>query len=437
MAKSSRFVRNVLRLCVVALVCTLPFLLLAGGAIHYARGVDTLPLDEYGGLTWSVKGHKLFYLHRPLIAGAESPYELWSHETRQKRFKELTELPESGKWELADKWAGRWLMVASAEQSLMFSGGKESRLVNLDFAKDWLHVPGDGKRHFFSAHESAMPFEQFVDVEDAPDLEAAATPAPDSGLEPGEEAEDEIGPPLPGEMGPPTRSGLKLSKLSEDGKSLIPVLSIPYSKASDKPEVLYASESSDQRFLALAIRFGERGQPGLWVHDSESRRLLWSRVICSGEVYGVAWSPDSVSLSLADSKGVVVVPNVLGIESTRFEAAGLGRVTPVWGNGSSILLAGAHSVHRLDRNQGKAEVVFDGASGELGLEQMVLSPDGSKLAFFSHKNGRTELVTKVLGSDQEDSRLGLPGSLAEENRNSWAYRVGDALAHSAKYWLGR
>lgn len=438
MAKSSRSLRNLFRLGGVVLVCALPFVFMALGAVRFARGVDTLPLDEYRSLTWSGDSKSLYYLHRPLVEGRKAVFELWSHDIRLEKFTELGVLPSADAWELSDRPVTDWLLLKASDKSLLFSEGEGAEFQDLAFAKGWSTVPGDSGGHFFASHESSIPFDQFVDVEDAPGLQPEASPSPEGESEYELEPEQGVGPPSPSELGAPTRSGLKLAKLGEDGKSLVPMLSIPYSRVADKPEVLFVSESSDKRFLALAIRFGSRGQTGLWIHDSESRRLLWTRVLSSEEVYGMAWSPDSVSLCLADSRGIVVVPSVLGIESTRFKSVGLGKVTPVWSQGDSIILAGSRSVHKLDQSRGEAELIFDEASmpSEPELDQLVVSPDGAKIAFFSHKNGGTELVSQALGQDLEDSRLSLPGSLAEENRNTWTYRIGNALSYSSEFWFG-
>jgi hypothetical protein len=411
--------RRLLRLAFLALLCALPFLVAIVYLERQVEYIDGLPADEYKDLHWAPDGRSLVLVHRPLEEGADSV--VWSGDpSRTEEFTSLARLPADKVWRVTGNSVDGALVLGAA------ADGKE-RLAVLENAtprflepdEGWMLLPTMGPGLYFSKEVNDVPFEQMVDVEEAPEV------APEPETEPAQ-SETPAG---------PTRSGIRIARYNRSTGSLDVVLTIPFNGPREKPKVLMVRESPDQRFVALVTQFGGVGAAGLWVYDTEASRLLWTRVVANATVLGIDWSPSSVALALCDENGVAVLDNVLGIESTRYETPGLGDVTPLFAQEDSLYLVGASSLHRLDRKSGTAEVVFDSRSQGMDAISFVVDPSASRVAFFASPEGHMELLIYNLDNREEPPRhTSLPGSLRRQAQGTLAYQVGDALRTAWQFW---
>jgi hypothetical protein len=406
------------KLGLLALLCALPFLIAIVYLERQVESIDTLPVDEYKDLTWGPDGRSLLLLHRPLIDGADS--ELWSGDPSTSEFTSLGRLPADKVWRLTGRSVdGALVLGATAD-------GKEKLAVVetgvpkfLDLPPEWSLVPSQGEGLFFSKVVDDVPFEQMVEVEDAPEVEpsesnpAAATSSP----------------------GAPLRSGVQIGRYNRSSGNNDLILTIPFNRPEEQPRILLTRESPDKRFLALVTQFGEMGTAGVWIYDSEASRLLWTRIVVNSSVAGLDWSPSSVALSLCDGQGVVILDNVLNIESTRYEVQGLGSVVPLFAEEDMLYLVGASTVHRLDRQAGQAEMVFDSAAKGVDAKNFVVNPSASRAAFFSSPLGFLELSVYSLDSPDDPPVVSkLPGSLRRLAQGTLTYQVGDALRTAWRFW---
>lgn len=407
------------KLGMLALFCALPFLLAIVYLERHVERIDTLPVDEYKDLHWAPDGHSLMLLHRSLDQAATT--ELWSGDpTASPEYTSLAKLPGNQAWRLTGQALDDALVLAvtsdGAEKLALLENGAPKFL---EVPKEWTLLKSQGPGLFYSSVVDDVPFEQMVDVEDAPEVspEPAATP---------------------GSATPaaPTRSGVRIARCNRADGKMVPILTIPFSKPEEQPKVLLVRESPDRRFVALVTQFGQAGTAGLWVYDGEASRLLWTRVVTDTTASGVDWSPSSVALALCDSQGVVVLDNVMNVESTRYSAQGLGTVEPLFVEEDTLFLVGESSVHRLDRKAGQAEMVFDSRSKGADITSFVVNPSATKAAFFSSSRGYLELVVQKIGEvkEEEPTVSALPGSLRRQAQGTMLYQVGDALRTAWQFW---
>ena len=407
------------KLGLLAFFCALPFLLAIVLLERHVERIDTLPVDEYKDLIWGPDGRTLLLLHRPLQEGAQT--ELWSGEASSE-FTQLGQLPVGGTWSLPGKSVDQAVVLTEqVEGDTRLSLFQDGSPKALELAPTWEWEPSQGEGLFFSKVVNDVAFDQMVEVEDAPEVSPSqsleATPAPD--------ASPQV----------PTRSGLQVARYNRQTAVPEVLLTIPFNKPEEKPEIALIRESPDKRFLALVTRFGSTGTAGLWVYDSEASRLLWTRIVTESEVTGLDWSLSSVALALCDAQGIVVLDNVLSIESTRFEAQGLGEVRPMFAEKDELYLVGRTSLHRLDRQAGQAVMVFDGHGKALDALNLVVNPSVTKVALFSSSKGYLELL--VFDLEQKDAPpvvATLPGSLRLKAQDTLAYQVGDALRTAWSFW---
>lgn len=405
------------KLGLTALLCALPFLLAIVLLERHVENVDTLPVDEYKDLHWAPDGHSILLLHRNLDPGANS--ELWSGDPiASKEFNSLAKLPGDQVWRLTGQAVDDALVLGATRDgverlALLEKGAPKF----LEVPKEWSLLRSQGPGLFFSKVVDDVPFDQMVDVEDAPEV------SPES-------PEPTASPSVP------TRSGLQIGRYNREQAAVEPIITIPFSKPEEQPKVLLVRESPDKRFVALVTQFGVAGTAGLWVYDREASRLLWTRVVTDDSVSGVDWSPSSVALALCDNQGVVVLDNVMNIESTRYSAQGLGTVIPLFVEEDTLYLVGESSVHRLDRQAGQAQVVYDIHSRGMDAMNFVVNSSATKAAFLSSPKGYLELVVAKLdeAKSEEPVTASLPGSLRRKAQSTVVYQVGDALRTAWQFW---
>ena len=403
----------------LALFCALPFLLAIVYLERHVERIDTLPVDEYKDLHWAPDGHSLMLLHRSIDEASAT--ELWSGDpTASSEYTSVAKLPGNQVWRLTGQAVDEALVLGAtadgAEKLALLENGAPKFL---EIPQQWTLLKSEGAGLFYSRVVDDVPFEQMVDVEDAPEVspEPAATP---------------------GSATPavPTRSGVQIARYNRADGKVAPILTIPFTKPEEQPKVLLVRESPDTRFVALVTQFGEAGTAGLWVYDSEASRLLWTRVVTDTTVSGVDWSPSSVALALCDSQGVVVLDNVMNVESTRYSAQGLGTVEPLFVEENALYLVGESSIHRLDRQAGQAEMVFDSRSKGLDAMGFVVNSSASKAAYFSSPKGYLELIVVKIGAakEEEPTMSSLPGSLRRQAQGTMLYQIGDALRTAWRFW---
>ena len=403
----------------LALFCALPFLLAIVYLERHVERIDTLPVDEYKDLHWAPDGHSLMLLHRSIDEASAT--ELWSGDpTASSEYTSVAKLPGNQVWRLTGQAVDEALVLGAtadgAEKLALLENGAPKFL---EIPQQWTLLKSEGAGLFYSRVVDDVPFEQMVDVEDAPEVspEPAATP---------------------GSATPavPTRSGVQIARYNRADGKVAPILTIPFTKPEEQPKVLLVRESPDKRFVALVTQFGEAGTAGLWVYDSEASRLLWTRVVTDTTVSGVDWSPSSVALALCDSQGVVVLDNVMNVESTRYSAQGLGTVEPLFVEENALYLVGESSIHRLDRQAGQAEMVFDSRSKGLDAMGFVVNSSASKAAYFSSPKGYLELIVVKIGAakEEEPTMSSLPGSLRRQAQGTMLYQIGDALRTAWRFW---
>ncbi len=417
---------RLVKLGLISLLCALPFLALGLYLGRQAEQIDTLPVDEYADLRWGSDNQSLFFLHRSLASGAQS--ELWSQNSATKEFQSLGALPPGPHWRLTRRTVGERLVLASSE-------GESERLELLNPVKGavperlkvdekWSLVKTEGDGLFFSSVKDDLAFQKMVEVEQAPEMKT-----PPSGPVEGNDEDQANEPQLP------TRSGLQVARFDPSAEEPTVLLSIPFDRAEEKPEVLLVMESPDRRFLAMVIKFGESGSPGLWVFDSEGSRLLWTRVVINSEVQGLSWAPSSAALAISDAEGIAVMDNVLGIESVRYQTQGLGLVRPLFAKEDRLYLKSVNSLLLLDRKEGQAEVIFDSRSKSVNAKSFVVNNEATKVAFFSSPQGFLELHVYNLDTSETAPNVSdLPGSLRREAQEALTYQVGAALRTAWQYW---
>lgn len=405
------------KLALMAFLCALPFFATIVYLERQVEHIDTLPADEYKDLTWAPDGRSLVLLHRPLTEDA--PTELWGRDAND--FTHLASLPAGKVWRVTGHSLGEEIVLGATadgpEQLAILEGGQAK---TLEPGTEWTLLPTQGKGLFYAKEVNDVPFGEMVEVEDAPEVspEPEATPAPAAS------------------PATPLRSGLQIGRYNRATGAPDVILTIPYSTPAEKPKVLLVRESPDARFVALVTQFGESGSAGLWVFDSEASRLLWTRVITDLTARGIDWSPSSVALALCDGDGVVVLDNVMNIESTRYEAQALGAVHPLFVEEDTLYLVGRTSVHRLDRQAGKAEVIFDTRARGLDATGFAVNPTASKAAFLASPKGYPELLTYSLEErEQPPVVYDLPGSLRRKAQGSLTYQVGSALRSARQFWI--
>lgn len=407
--------RPLAKLGLVALLCSLPFLATMVYLERKVEHVDTLPVDEYKALTWSPDGRSLWLLHRALQEGAAT--ELWGIELAGSDFELLGTLDGEAEWDLTGHSVDGSTVLAfrRADGGHGLALVKEGTAQPLSVDPSWSRLPSQGPGLYFYRQVDDVPFDQIIDVEESPTSESGGA----SSLAP------EV----------PRRMGIQIAQFDPSTNQPEMEFTIPFNTPSERPQVMLVRESLDQRFFALAIRFGEIGAAGLWVYDREASRLLWTRVMIDGEVHGMDWSADSVALALTDDKGLVLLDNVLSIESTRYEAQTLGTVRPLYLADESLYLVGEASVHRLDRLAGQVELVFDSLAEGLDVQNFTVSPAGGRAAFFASPRGGLELLVYDLAQrDSAPFQEVLPGSLRRQAQSTLAYQVGDALRNAWRFW---
>lgn len=417
---------RLVKLGLLSLLCALPFFVACIYLGRQAERIDTLPVDEYADLRWGSDNQSLFFLHRSLASGA--PSELWSQNSATKEFLSLGALPAGPHWRLTRRTVGDRLVLASSEGDTerleLLNPVKGEVPERLKVDKKWSLLKTEGDGLFFSTVKDDLAFQNMVEVEQAPEM----TRPPSNSSDPESESR-------PDEPQAPTRSGLQIARFDPSAEEPTVLLSIPFSRTEEKPEVLLVSESPDQRFVAMVIKFGENGTPGLWVYDSDGSRLLWTRVVVNSEVQGLSWAPSSAALAMSDAEGLAVIDNVLGIESVRYQTKGLGRVRPLFAKEDSLYLKSVNSLYRLDRKEGQAEVVFDSRSKSVDAQSFVVNDEATKIAFFSSPQGFVELHTYSLNSSETGANVSdLPGSLRREAQEALTYQVGAALRTAWQYW---
>lgn len=401
------------RLGLIALCCAFPFVLGLAVLANKAERIDTLPLDEYRDLAWTPDGHDLVVLHRPLTES--SPVEFWLARGGTE-FEKLGDLPADGHWGLTGQWLGDAGVLRKGD-------GPEAELALFDKAgfkalthpTGWAWLSSRGQGLFLGKEVTDLPFDQAAMVEQAPEVEPGAAAASGDGSK---------------------RLGLVVGRFEAEGKAPVGLVSIPYARPEDKPRIEMLKESPDHRFLALVARFGDGGL-GLWVFDSDANRLLWTRVVVHGRALGLDWSSSSVGLALTDEEGVVVLDNVLSVESTRYQIRGLGETKPLYGESDRLYLVGASTLYQVNRELGRAEVVF--SSHGRGLDALYFSVNSraTQAAFLSSPAGTMELYVADLSPREPVVRsMDLPGSRRRLAQQTLGYQVGNTIRTAWRFWWG-
>ncbi len=417
--------QRVLKLGLWALLCALPFLVTSVYLGRQVERVQTLPVDEYRDLVWGVDEKSLLFTHRALVEGSST--ELWATDTSTSEFASLAQLSADRAWRLTGRFVDDLPVLAAispegVEQLFLLDGGVP-KPVAVEAA--WKPLASQGKGLFFVESGDVGGEERLASMEDAP--EVAPTPSSTAPATP-EAGSNPVS---------TEQAGMGIGRYDRKAGKVELLFSIPFHGAAEEPRIQLVRESPDQRFLALVIGFGPSGRPGLWVYDSEAARLLWTRIVSETEVYGLAWSASSESLALSDKNGLVVLGNVLGIESTRYETASLGGVEPMFLRDGTLLLLGNSSVHKLDRQKGQAETLFDARSKQIEVSDFVVAASGSRAAFFTAPKGYLELqVVDLESHDTPPKEFDLPGSARRLAQGTLGYQVGDAIRSAWRFWTG-
>ena len=418
--------QRILKLVFWAFLCALPFLVVSIYLGRQVERIDTLPADEYRDLVWTTDDKGLLFTHKSLKEG--SPTELWVADTNESEMTSLTQLASDKSWHLTGQSVGDAAVLAATSKA----NGEEFFLLEgtvlkaVSVEKGWQVLPSQGAGLFFLESEEIDGEERMVSMEDAPEVAptpsvAAATPSTDIS---------------PAEVSGP--SGLGIGRYDRVAQKVELLFSIPFHGPAEEPKIWLVRESPDQRFLALVVSFGPSGRSGLWVYDSEASRLLWTRIVLESEVYGLDWSSSSESLALTDKNGLVVLGNVMGVESTRYDLASLGEVRPLFEKNDELCLVGSSSLHQLNRQEGRADVLFDARAKQLDAQDFRVSSTGSKVAFFAAPKGFLELqVVDVESKGGAPQEMGLPGSTRGIAQGTVGYQVGDALRSAWRFWTGR
>lgn len=417
--------QRLLRLCLWAFLCALPFLVVLVALGRQVERVQTLPEDEYRDLCWGSDDKSLFFTHRALVEGAST--ELWVADTATLEFAEVAQLPAEQSWRLTGQFVEDLPVLASraadGEESYHVLEGGSPKPLGGD---PWKILPSQGRGVFFVESGDLGGEERLVSMEDAPEI----APTPEEGS-----SEDEEGAsPTPGLQG----DGMGVGRYDREKGAVELLFSIPFRGKAQEPRIHLVRESPDRRFLALVVSFGPTGRPGLWVYDSQAARLLWTRIVSDAEVYGLDWSSSSESLAMSDKNGLALLGNVLGVESTRFETQGLGQVYPVYLSEDEVALVGKSSVHVLDRQRGQALTRFDARTKQVEVSDFSVSSSGSHGAYFTAPLGYLELqVVDLQAPEAAPKELDLPGSARRLAQGTVAYQVGDAIRSAWRFWTGR
>lgn len=429
MSSAPRPPRRIGKLLLVAFITALPFF---GGAYYLqeqARLIDTLPLDKYWGLRWMPEEKGLCFLHRPLRQDPPPSTELYSYSGSGDQFPKLEELPSEYGWTLTKGHSDTWLLLearkSEAEPRMAYSNGKDLKYGKME--PGWTHLPSVGNGVFIQTEEDDLPFDQFVDVEAAPDIKPELDELP-------RDQEELIEEEAPAK--PPTHLGLKISRYDVDKETLDPVLVVPYNRAEEKPIIQMVSPSPDKRFLALVVQFGQSGSPGLWVYDSKNARLLWTRALVEGKCQGLDWSSDSVRVAVSDDKGLIILEAALGIESTRLELSSTSGLKPRWGAGYKLYLVSDQAVYQVEMDRGKAVPLFNLSSQKGDPRELVLDPLGGRVAFTVSPEGYPELVMWDLKTKRATNQVALPGSQKLKAQGTVVYQLGSAIRYAWLLWTG-
>ena len=77
-------------------------------------------------------------------------------------------------WELSKQQTGTWILLLgkkSDQDVVMALADGTGKVKMLDIDKQWKLLPSQGNGLFFATDDDQLQFDQFVDVEDAPDLD--------------------------------------------------------------------------------------------------------------------------------------------------------------------------------------------------------------------------------------------------------------------------
>lgn len=423
------------RLFLVAIICALPFLLGSILLYHHAERVDHLPLDRYGSLRWMPGQKDLAFLHQPLRQNPPAETELWRVSGSGTSYEQVGALEAGREWELTPFYSGAWMLLygkRSDEDVQMTLADGTGKVKPLAIEAIWQLLPSQGDGLFFQTNDDSLPFDQFVDVEEASELDLSEGEQPDYLDYPEEESVEE---PEPAVL--PTRLGLKLGRLDPESGRVETLFSIPYDQPEQRPEVLLVRPSPDKRFLALIVRFGEVGAPGLWIYDSQTERLLWTRLRVKQRAHGLDWSSDSVKIALTDEDGLSILENVLGFEATRLKMESSERLTPSWGSGLNLFLHNEHAVYLVDKNRDQAEPLFETRGKAEAFDDLTLDGIGGRIAYTSAPRGYRELAVRDLKTGQSLARSALPGSVKEKAQEAVPYKLGNAIRYAWWRWTGR
>lgn len=419
---------NNIRYAVAAFLCALPFLLGGFYLQDFARRVDTLPLDLYSGLRWVPGTPDLFYLHRPLEQNPPAKTEIWLVTSHGTSFNQVGTLSADYEWSTVPVGSDNWQLLEGED-----SEGKTTRaLTNLNgevrplkVEPEWKPLRSKGDGIFYFRWDDALPYEEFVEVEEVP----STSPEPAS-FEP---EPDALATPTDGAPRIPTHKGITVGEYRLDQSKVEPILSIPYSTDAEKPTVELVRRSPDGRFLAMAVKFGPNSASGLWVFDQDNHRLLWTRILIQGEATGMAWSRDSVKVAITDSGGLVVLEQVLGVESNRVEMTGSVTLQPVWDKDGSLYVFNEHSVYSVDLEGDVAVPVFNIQGGD----DLHLNVAESRVAYSTTAQGFRELVIAELKGGETLSQLPYPGAAKQEAQSTILYKIGNSLRYALNRWTGR
>ena len=414
--------RNI-RYLLVAVVCALPFIFGSLYLYRLVERVDTLPLDLYADLRWAPEGKDLVFLHRPLRQDPPAETEIWRATGGE--FRQIGTLPSEFDWRLSKRHAANWMLLQAkrdGQGSRWALADGEKTVKFLDVEEPWTLIDSQGDGLFFQAFDDDEVLEGAVEVEDAPEIAATATPEVPSDVEP---------------VQAPVQLGLNISEYQPETQVLRPLFSIPFSQTKDQPIVHLVRRSPDKRFLALVVQFGESAKPGLWLFDSESRRLLWTRISVSDRVQGLDWSSESLMVALTDAKGVTILPNALGVESIQLEISTAGDLRPKWGPGTKLYLINEHIVYLVDEDRSQAEPLFDTHAQYEGFSDLVLDASSAKIAYSASPKGYRELIIRDLQSGESLTEETLPGSLKQKAQSTVAYQLGSAIRFAWNRWTGR
>ncbi len=412
--------KHFVKLVAIAALCAMPFLLFSIYLVRHVQQVDTLPFDEYRDLRWAPSGHGVLFLHEPLAkgkAGSEASVEIWFQDVGNKEFRSLGTLPTGSDWTLTPHTLGAAVVFRDASDSgppWLAQPEAPGEIHKLEVESGWEEARGFGTGLFYVRDVKEVPFEQFADVEPAPEMMSGVVV----------------------EGWPPTQSGVEVASVVPETYELKTELVIPYAHESEFPRILGLMNSPDSRFLAMVLAFGEEGRPGLWVYDRQTSRLLWTRVVTGPELYGLAWSPDSMQVAVSDDEGLVLLTSALGIEFTRYKADILEQYEVFWLRNDLLVLSNGVSLMRFSSQTGEAETMVDTRVWPVKVGPLVLEPQGRSVATLADPTDGSEILWDSL-LDEQDKRTGylLPGSLRLEAQENWTYRLGDVVRQAWRYWF--